>query len=79
MLKEHKGTWVSVLLAVELAINSTVNDSTGFLPFFVVFGQEATKPVELFLSKASPNPAARAFADRIASIYTAVRTRLEKA
>ena len=78
MLKEHKGTWVSVLPAVELAINSTINDSTGYSPFYVAYGQEATKPAEL-LEGLSPNPAAGNFANRIATIYHVVRTRLEKA
>ena len=78
MLKEHKGTWVSVLQAVELAINSTINDSTGYSPFYVAYGQEATKPTDL-LEGLSPNPAARNFANRIDTIYHAVRTRLEKA
>ena len=78
MLKEHKGTWVSVLPAVELAINSTVNDSTGYSPFYVAYGQEATKPADL-LEGLSPNPAAGDFANHIATIYHAVRTRLEKA
>ena len=78
MLKEHKGTWVSVLPAVELAINSTVNDSMGYSPFYVAYGQEATKPADL-LEGLSPNPAAGNFANRIATIYHVVRTRLEKA
>ena len=78
MLKEHKGTWVSVLPAVELAINSTVNDSTGYSPFYVAYGQEATKPAN-FLEGLSPNLATDNFANCIATIYNAVRTRLEKA
>ena len=78
MLKEHKGTWVSVLPAVELAINSTVNDGTGYSPFYVAYGQEATKPADL-LEGLSPNPAAGDFANRIATIYPVVRTQLEKA
>ena len=78
MLKEHKGTWVSVLPAVELAINSTINDSMGYSPFYVASGQEATKPADL-LEGLSPNPAAGNFANRIATIYHVVRTRLEKA
>ena len=78
MIKECKGTWVSVLPAVELAINSTVNDSTGYSPFYVAYGQEGTKPADL-LEGLSPNPAARNFANRIDTIYHMVKTRLEKA
>ena len=78
MLKEHKGTWVSVLPAVELVINSTVNDSMGYSPFYVAYGQEATKPADL-LEGLSPNLASGNFANCIATIYHVVRTRLEKA
>ena len=79
MIKEHKGTWVSVLpVVVELAINSTINDSTGYSPFYVAYGQEAMKPADL-LEGLSPNPAAGNFDNRIATIYHVVRTRLEKA
>ena len=78
MLQEHKGTWVSVLPAVELAINSTVNDSTGYSLFYMAYGQEATKPADL-LEGLNPNPAAGNFANRIATIYHMLRTRLEKA
>ena len=78
MLKEHKRTWVSELPVVEFEINSTINDSTGYSPFYVAYGQEATKPADL-LEGLSPNPAARNFANRITTIYHVVRTRLEKA
>ena len=78
VLKEHKGTWVSVLPVIELAINSTINDSTGYSPFYVAYGQEATKSADL-LEGLSPNPAAGNFANRITTIYHTVRTQLEKA
>ena len=67
-----------MLPAVELAINSTINDSIGYSLFYMAYGQEATKPAD-FLEGLSPNPAAGNLANRIATIYHAVRTRLEKA
>ena len=50
----------------------------GYSPFYVAYGQEATKPADL-LEGLSPNPAAGNFANHIATIYYVVRTRLEKA
>ena len=44
----------------------------------MAYGQEATKPADL-LEGRSLNPAAGHFANRIATIYHAVRTQLEKA
>ena len=76
--RSTKGTWVSVLPVVELAINSTINDNTGYSPFYVAYGQEATKPADL-LEGLSPNPAAGNFTNCIATIYHAVKTQLEKA
>ena len=67
-----------MLPVVELAINSTINDSMGYSPFYMAYGQEATKPADL-LEGLSSNPAAGNFANHITTIYHVVRTRLEKA
>lgn len=53
--------WDTHLAAAELAINNAVNVSTGYSPFYLMYGREAVLPLELSmsqLSRARHNPAA---------------------
>ncbi len=53
--------WDEHLAAAELAFNSSKNETTGFTPFYLVFGREARLPIDLALApltKAADNPAA---------------------
>ena len=78
MLKEHKKSWVDVLPFVKLAINSMMSDSTGHTPFFVCYGQEVARPIDI-LGGVSSNPAAQDYVNHMSLVYDAVRTRLHKA
>jgi len=53
--------WDEHLAAAELAFNSSKNETTGFTPFYLVYGREARMPIDLALApltKAADNPAA---------------------
>jgi hypothetical protein len=53
--------WDEHLPAAELAFNNSKNATTGFTPFYLVYGREARMPLDLALApltKASDNPAA---------------------
>jgi hypothetical protein len=53
--------WDEHLAAAELAFNNSKNETTGFTPFYLVYGREARMPLDLALApltKAADNPAA---------------------
>ena len=53
--------WDEHLAAAELAFNNSKNATTGFTPFYMVYGREARMPLDLALApltKAADNPAA---------------------
>ena len=53
--------WDEHLAAAELAFNCSKNATTGFTPFYLVYGREARMPLDLALApltKAADNPAA---------------------
>ena len=53
--------WDEHLAAAELAFNNSKNATTGFTPFYLVYGHEARMPLDLALApltKAADNPAA---------------------
>ena len=46
---EKKANWSKYISALVHAYNSTKHDSTGFSPYFLIFGREARFPVDLHL------------------------------
>ena len=53
--------WDEHLAAAELAFNNSKNETTGFTPFYLVYGREARMPIDLALApltKAADNPTA---------------------
>ena len=53
--------WDEHLAAAELAFNNSKNETTGFTPFYLVYGREARMPLDLALApltKAADNPTA---------------------
>jgi hypothetical protein len=53
--------WDEHLAAAELAFNNSKNETTGFTPFYLVYGREARLPIDLALApltKAADNPTA---------------------
>ena len=45
--------WLDVLSFTEFAINSTISQSTGYSPFFILYGQEIPLPFDLALENPS--------------------------
>ena len=44
--EEEKGKWARCISKLAFAYNSTRNNSTGFSPFFLMFGREARLPID---------------------------------
>ncbi len=43
---QHKFNWSTILPSIAFAINTSQNRSTGFSPYYLVFGREARNPVD---------------------------------
>ena len=46
-LERSAGYWLDELLVVLLSLRTTPNKSTGFTPFFLVYGAEAVIPTDI--------------------------------
>ena len=55
-MDEEHSTWFTNLPCIELAINITVNVSTGFTPFIFMHGPEARLPTDLALGTSDDVP-----------------------
>lgn len=56
----QKPNWKDYLNKVVHAYYSTVNESTGFSPFFLLFGREPTLPIDLMFPREQPSPQSHA-------------------
>ena len=53
---ENKDDWDDLLPAVMMAYRSSVQESTGFIPYRLMFGEECTLPMDIGLSRQDPEP-----------------------
>jgi hypothetical protein len=54
-ISEHQDDWHQHLAAVAMAYNSTVNDATGFTPFYLMFGREMTSATQQHIEEVDAN------------------------
>ena len=55
-MDEEHSTWFTKLQYIELAINTTIDVSTGHILFMLVHGAEAKLPIDLTLGTSSDIP-----------------------
>ena len=81
LLSDHscKSHWKEVLPTVELAINSLPNRSTGYSPFFLMYGYNPVLPIELIKGdEVVSNEMVSTFVERMKMIWQKAQTQLKK-
>ena len=81
LLSDHswKSHWKEVLPTAELAINSIPNRSTGYSPFFLMYGYNPVLLVELIKGdKIVSNEMVLTFVKRMKMIWPKAQTQLKK-
>ena len=80
MTKEQPGDWDGHIRRVCLAYNSSIQATTGYTPFFLMFGREARLPLDLMYHSCTPETVthseyATRMKDSIEKAYDRVRTK----
>ena len=72
--------WTDYLPAIEMVVNSLPNRSTGYSPFFLMYGYHPVLPVELLKGDESTNVETLSkFLDRTQEVWRSARVQMEKA
>ena len=84
--EEKKRKWPQVISHLVFAYNTTVNQSTGYSPYELAYGQKPLLPVDLLLGRAeeeqtatTPDDWVSKHQDHLATIYVEARRHLEAA
>ena len=72
-------SWEILLPTVEMAINSSPNQSTGFNPFFLIYGFEPVMPIQLLWGdESSKTESVASFIQRVTSDWSLARKNLQR-
>ena len=69
----NKDTWDQYLPLVEFAYNNSINPSTGFTPFYLVYGREVASPIARMSEALDSQPASMPVADMLTHWQGALR------
>ena len=73
------GRWREYLPTVEMVINSLPNRSTGYSPFYLMYGYHPVLPVELLKGDESTNVETLSkFLERTQEVWRSARVQMEK-
>lgn len=73
---EHQSDWDAYLVPLEFAYNRSINRSTGYSPFYLLYGQQPHVPATLLLAEPSSAPAVDEFVQRIIDTLAAAKRHL---
>ena len=72
--------WVDYLSTVEMVVNSLPNRSTGYSPFFLMYGYHPVLPIELLKGDETTNIETVAkYLERTQEVWRSARANMEKA
>ena len=72
--------WIEYLPTVEMAVNSLPNRSTGYSPYYLMYGHHPVLPVELLKGDESTNvESVSKFVGRMHEVWRSARAQMEKA
>ena len=54
-VKDHEGSWEDHICTVCMAYNTSIQQTTGYSPFFLMYGRQARIPVDLMFNPDSPD------------------------
>ena len=81
-IKDHQGTWEDHIRAVCMAYNTNVQPTTGFTPFYLMFGRQARIPVDVMFGSSpvidtSPSIYATTLKQSLTTAYNHVRDKMK--
>ena len=80
-IKDYPGTWENHVRAVCMAYNTSVQRTTGFTPFYLMFGRQACIPIDVMYGnpvvESSPSNYAIELKKSLTTAYNQVRTKMD--
>ena len=81
-IKQHHGTWEDHIRAVCMAYNTSVQPTTGFTPFYLMFGRQARIPIDVMFGSSpvietSPSTYAIQLKQSLTAAYDHVRDKMD--
>ena len=80
-IKDYQGNWENHIRAVCMAYNTSVQPTTGFTPFYLMFGRQARIPVDVMYGspvvESSPSTYASELKKLLTTAYNKVRAKMD--